>query len=69
MGGFQQAVQGDRAAWTKPPVDIDVKVAFYYKNLILKRNFQMKSTGGFVQTAWSPCSSVVLQDFGNWEGV
>ena len=36
--------QGDR------PVDIDVKVAFLYKNLTLKRNFQIKSTGGFGQT-------------------
>ena len=40
-------LQGDQAAWTNPPVDIDVKVAFYYKDLILKRNFQINVSGRF----------------------
>ena len=55
-------LQVDRVAWAKPPVDIDVKVAIQCKNLILKpkRNFQIKSTGGFVQAAWSPCTNMDL---------
>ena len=48
-------IQGDQAACPKPPVDIDVKVAFQCKILTLKRNFQIKSTGGFGQAAMSPC--------------
>ena len=34
-------VQGDHSACSKPPVDIDLKVEFHYKVLILKRNFQI----------------------------
>ena len=46
-------LQGDQAAWTKPPVDIDVKVAFLYKDLIQKHNFKSMSMGGFVQASRS----------------
>ena len=49
---------------TKPPVDIDVKVVFYYENPLLKRNFKSMSTGGLVLHDVSPCTviqwSVVL---------
>ena len=33
-------IQGYPSGRTKPPVDIDVKVAFYFKDLKLKRNFK-----------------------------
>ena len=42
-----EAVQGDTSGWWKPPVDIDLQVAFYYKVLILKRNFQINVNGRF----------------------
>ena len=49
-------IQGDTSVCAKPPVDIDVKVAFYYKDLILKRNFKSVSTGGLKQgDDASPC--------------
>ena len=35
-------VQGDHSVCLKPPVDIDLKVEFYYKVLILKRNFHIR---------------------------
>ena len=34
-------VQGDTSGCLKPPVDIELKVAFYYKVLILKRIFHI----------------------------
>ena len=35
---------------TKPFIEIDVKVALEYKDLIIKRNFQINvSEGGFAQ--------------------
>ena len=42
-------MQGDASRWSKPPVDIDLKVAFEHKFLILKRNatFTPMSMGGF----------------------
>ena len=50
-GGFAQAawspcstvtvLQGDPSRWSKPIVDIDLKVAFNYKVLILKCNFHI----------------------------
>ena len=52
-----QYIQGDQAAWTKPPVDIDVrKLRFSIKNLLVKRSFKSMSTGGFLRAAWSPCT-------------
>ena len=33
--------QGDHSTCSKPPVNIDLKVVFYHKVLILKRNFQI----------------------------
>ena len=45
-------VQGDQAACPKPPIDIDVKVAFQCKDRILKRNFKSMSTGGFGQASY-----------------
>ena len=53
-------VQGDPAPYSKPPVYINVKVAFKYKVLILKRNFKSMSTRGFEQAEWSPCTVVLL---------
>ena len=38
---IQVHVQGDHSACSKPPLDIDLKVAFEYKVLLLKRNFQI----------------------------
>ena len=32
-------VQGDHSACSKPPIDIDLKVVFYYKVLIIKPEF------------------------------
>ena len=34
-------LEGENSACSKPPIDIDVKVAFLYKGFILKRNFQI----------------------------
>ena len=34
---LRELVQGDQVAWSKPLINIDVKV----KNLILKRNFKI----------------------------
>ena len=48
-------VQGDQAAWQKPAVDIDMKVAFQYKDLIPKGNFKSMATVGFGQAALSHC--------------
>ena len=42
-------LQVDHSACSKPPVDIDLKVAV----LILKHNSM--STGGFELAEWSPC--------------
>ena len=50
-------LQGDPAPCSKPPIDIDVKVVFWYKVLKLKRNFKSMSTGGLEQGAGSPCIS------------
>ena len=50
-------LQGGQTPISKPPVDIDVKVAFLYQVLILKRNFKSMSTGGLEQGAGSPCIS------------
>ena len=53
-------LQGDTSRLSKPPVGIDVKVAFT-KDFILKRNFQIKmSTGGFDKHDVSPC--ILLMD-------
>ena len=40
-------LQGDHSACSKPPVDIDLKVVFYYKILILKRNLNINVNGRF----------------------
>ena len=53
-------VQRDTSGRTKPPVDIDVKVAFYYKDLILKHNFKSMSTGGLVLPDVSPCTMYLI---------
>ena len=58
-------IQGDPAPCSKPPVDIDVKVAFYDKVLILKRNFKSMSTGGSEKGAGSPCSCRIIKLFDN----
>ena len=39
--GKRKDLQGDQAACSESPVDIDLKVAFQYKVLILKHNFQI----------------------------
>ena len=44
-------IQGDHSACSKPPIDIDLRVAFWYKVLILKRNFQINVNGRF-WTSW-----------------
>ena len=43
-------VQGDTSGQRKPPVDIDVTVVFYYKDFILKCNFQSNVNGRFSLT-------------------
>ena len=40
-------IQGDHLACSKPPVDIDLKVALWYKDFILKCNFQTNVNGMF----------------------
>ena len=40
-------VQGDTSGCSKPPFDADVKVALYYKDLMLQRNFQINVNGRF----------------------
>ena len=40
-------IQGDQAARTKPPVDIDVKVAFYHKKTYTKMQLQINVDGRF----------------------
>ena len=40
-------VQGDHSACAKPPVVINVKVAFWYTDLIVKRNFNIDVNGRF----------------------
>ena len=52
-------VQDDHSACSKPPVDIDLKVVFKYKFLILNANFKSMSMGGFKQAEWSPCTCLV----------
>ena len=47
---FRSQVQGDTSGRTKPPVDIEVKVVFYYKDPILKRNFQINVNRRFGRT-------------------
>ena len=44
---FYTKVQGDPSGSSKPIVDIDLKVAFYYKVLILKRNFHINVNDRF----------------------
>ena len=48
-------IQGDQAARTKPPVDIDVKVAFYHKKTYTKMQLQINVDGRF-----GPSSLVTL---------
>ena len=48
-------IQGGQAASYKPPLDVDLEVAFYYKVLT---HFTSMSTGGMEQAAWSPCNIV-----------
>ena len=48
-------VQGDPAPCFKPHIDINLKVAFKYKVLELKRSFKSMSTGGLERGAGSPC--------------
>ena len=43
-------VQGDPSAQSKPPFDIDLKVALQYKVLLLKRNFQINVNRRFGPT-------------------
>ena len=43
---FHLELQSDTAPSSKPPVDIDVKVPFLFKVIILKLNFKSMSTGG-----------------------
>ena len=38
-------IQGETSGWLKPPVDIDLKVAFYDKVIILKCNFHINVNG------------------------
>ena len=38
--------------FVKPPVDTDLKVAIYYKDLILKHNFQINVNRSFWQTLY-----------------
>ena len=45
--GTSRIVQGDHSTCSKPIVDIDLKVAFYYKVIILKRNLQINVNGRF----------------------
>ena len=45
MGRMDSTVQGDHSACSKPLVDNDLKVAFYDKVLILKRNFHINVNG------------------------
>ena len=47
---MDRALQGDTSHLSKPAVEIDLKVAFEYKALILKRNFQINVNGRFWQT-------------------
>ena len=42
---MDSTVQGDHSACSKPLVDDDLKVAFYDKVLILKRNFHINVNG------------------------
>ena len=42
-------LQVDTSHCFNPPIDFDVKVAFQYKVLILKRNFKPGSKGGLKQ--------------------
>ena len=44
---YRTEIQGDHSTCSKPIVDIDLKVAFYYKVIILKRNFQINVKGRF----------------------
>ena len=41
---------GDTSRCFKPPVDIDVKVAFYFKDLILNYNFHIDDVDGRFET-------------------
>ena len=52
-----KAVQGDRAACAKPPVEFKTIVLFWPVLAWLGQTgtFDLKSTGGFVQAALSPC--------------
>ena len=44
-------IQGGTSHCSLGCVDMKIEVVFYYLLLIIKRNFQIKSTGGFVQAA------------------
>ena len=48
---FLFSIHGDHSACSKPPVDIDLKVGLYYKDLILKRKFQVNVKERF-WTSW-----------------
>ena len=50
MCHHQISIQGDHSACSKPPVDIDLKVLFWYKVPILKRNIQINFNGRFRTT-------------------
>ena len=49
-------LQCDKAAWPKPPVDIDLKLRFSIRSLYWNATFISMSTAGFCQAAWSPCT-------------
>ena len=54
-----EALQVDQSGCAKPPVDIDVKVAFLYMDLIQNATFTSMSNGGFAHHEWvTPYSNV-----------
>ena len=47
---YWTGIQGDHSGCDKPPIDTDTNVAFWYKLLIIKRNFRFDVNGRFDTT-------------------
>ena len=59
MYDVMEQIQSDHSTCSKPPVDFETKVPLWPGPAWPGQNgtFVLKSTGGFEQVEWSPCSS------------
>ena len=56
------AVHGDHSTCSKPPADFKTEVPFWPCQALPGQSgtFVLKSTGGFEQVEWSPCSMIMV---------